>query len=66
MTYKQRHIIIKATPHDQNEYVVGDMCRVDSVRSVFLQRAGSVSHMIAKNRQACLCTYKECYENNYI
>ena len=33
MRCKQRHIIIKATPHDQNEYIVGDMCRVDSVRT---------------------------------
>ena len=33
MRYKQRHIIIRATPHDQNEYVVGDVCRVHSVRS---------------------------------
>ena len=54
---KQRHIIIKATPHDQNEYVVGDMCRVDNVRSVCCN--GHV--MTVKNRQVGLCT---CWESD--
>ena len=55
MRYKQRHITIKATPHNQNEYVVGDMCRIDNVRSVCGK--DSAGHMIVKNRQVGLPLY---------
>ena len=43
MRYKQRHIIIKATPHDESEYVVGDMCKVHSVRSDYSEEQAGLS-----------------------
>ena len=49
MRYKQRHIIIKATPHDQSEYVVGDMCRVHSVRSDYSKEQAGLSLYIKKS-----------------
>ena len=33
MSYEQRHVSMGAAPQDRNECVVGDICRVDSVRS---------------------------------
>ena len=33
MSYEQRQVSMGAAPQDRNERVVGDMCRVDSVRS---------------------------------
>ena len=36
MRYKQRHIIIKATPHDQSMLLV--TCRIDNVTSVCCKR----------------------------